>query len=364
MRQKKNKRVENESHSGKRILIIRLSALGDIAMSLPVVYSMCRSYPDVEFTMLTSEAGSRLFLSPPGNLTVIVAEVHGRHAGVKGIYRLFRELNAPRYDGVVDLHDVLRTKWLRLLFLSSGIPTAHIDKGRPEKKRLTARRHKIKKQLKTSFSRYADVFGRFGFVLPVSFIPFTKEQLPLIPDFVKYFTDNKIGIGIAPFAQHIGKIYPEDKMKDVIRLLSQSGEYRIFLFGGGEKESAVLNEWACEYPDVVSLAGKKYGLENEMALMSRLIAVISMDSANMHLASLVGTPVISVWGATHRYAGFLGWGQKIENVVDVDLSCRPCSIYGNKSCWRKDYACLYRINSRRIIDCVEKIVLHVTEKGK
>ena len=81
-------------------------------------------------------------------------------------------------------------------------------------------------------------------------------------------------------------------------------------------------------------------MEAELALMSHLDVMVSMDSGNMHLASLINTPVVTIWGATHPLAGFMGWNQSEENAVQVDLPCRPCSVYGNKPCSRKDYACL------------------------
>ena len=82
--------------------------------------------------------------------------------------------------------------------------------------------------------------------------------------------------------------------------------------------------------------------------------MISMDSANMHLASLVGTRCISVWGQTHPYAGFLGYGQSEEDIVQVnDLSCRPCSVFGNKECYRGDWACLHSIDIKDILRKME-----------
>ena len=99
--------------------------------------------------------------------------------------------------------------------------------------------------------------------------------------------------------------------------------------------------------------GLLHGLREELILMSNLDVMVSMDSANMHLASLVGTTVVSVWGATHPYAGFMGWNQKEENAVQVTLPCRPCSIFGNKPCRRGDYACLRQIEPSDIIQKIE-----------
>ena len=89
-------------------------------------------------------------------------------------------------------------------------------------------------------------------------------------------------------------------------------------------EEALLDQWAFEYPRVKSVAGK-YSLDQELALISRLDLLICMDSANMHFASLVGTRVLSVWGATHPYAGFYGYHQDPEDCIQLDLPCRPCS---------------------------------------
>ena len=144
-------------------------------------------------------------------------------------------------------------------------------------------------------------------------------------------------------------------MEQLISMLAKTGEYKIFLFGGGERESLILNRWASDFPGkVVSLTGMQLGFSGELALMSHLKLLVSMDSANMHLASLVGLPVISVWGATHPYAGFLGWKQSLDNTVQVDLPCRPCSVFGNRPCWRNDYACLNEISPEEIANKIKK----------
>jgi ADP-heptose:LPS heptosyltransferase len=78
--------------------------------------------------------------------------------------------------------------------------------------------------------------------------------------------------------------------------------------------------------------------------------MISMDSANMHLASLVNLRVVSIWGATHPFAGFMGWGQSMNDTVQIDLYCRPCSVFGNKPCYRGDWACMHLIPPVRIVE--------------
>ena len=78
--------------------------------------------------------------------------------------------------------------------------------------------------------------------------------------------------------------------------------------------------------------------------------MISMDSANMHLASLVGTRVVSVWELPIISLDFLGYGQSENDIVEItDLACRPCSVFGNKPCFRGDYACLNQIEISEIL---------------
>ena len=94
-------------------------------------------------------------------------------------------------------------------------------------------------------------------------------------------------------------------------------------------------------------------MERELILMSHLDVMVSMDSANMHLASLVNTPVVSIWGATHPYCGFMGYGQKAENALQIEnLECRPCSVFGNKPCLHGDYRCLIRITPEMVVQKV------------
>ena len=143
-------------------------------------------------------------------------------------------------------------------------------------------------------------------------------------------------------------------MEQLISMLAKTGEYKIFLFGGGEKESLVLNRWASDFPDkVVSLTDMKLGFSGELALMSHLKLLVSMDSANMHFASLVGTRVISIWGATHPYAGFYGYHQDSGDVIQENLPCRPCSVFGQKPCLRGDWACMTLITPERIVEKVK-----------
>ena len=341
----------------RKVLIIRLSALGDVAMTIPVIYSVCKAYPEVSFVMLTQKVASQLFIHAPENLQVMVADVKGRHKGFKGLYRLAREMRQLPVDAVADLHDVLRTKVLRLFFKLWGIRVAVIDKGRKEKQQLTAHKEKVLRPLRSSFERYGAVFESLGFKAVYDFDSLYGRDggdESLYSAVTSPKSRDEYWIGIAPFAKHKGKIYPLDRMERVVSALSGEPGVKIFLFGSGERERETFALWRERYEHVCSLADKRHGFAVELSLISHLDVMVSMDSANMHLASLVSTPVVSVWGATHPYCGFLGWRQSEDNAIQLSIACRPCSIFGNKPCRRKDYACM-DIAPEAIVDRVKKL---------
>lgn len=317
-----------------RVLVMRVSAMGDVAMCAPVMSAVCRAYPDVQFDFLTTSFYTPFFESLP-NLNVIGTDIKKERAGFRGLCKLYSELTCKvKYDKVIDLHDVLRTKVLRILFALSGVATVKIDKGRAEKKRLTADVNKDFRQLRATTERYAEAFAKAGF--PLSEVTGVQARKPMPEQFAGY---KGMLVGVAPFAQHAGKIYPQDKMREVVRMLDEQGDKTIFIFGGGASEKAVAEAWERDFEHCVSVIGK-VRLADELATISNLDYMVSMDSSAMHMASLYGVKVVSVWGATHPYAGFMGYGQTDKMAVQLDMPCRPCSIYGNKPCQFGDYRCL------------------------
>ena len=335
----------------KEVLVMRLSAMGDVAMTLPVLCSFLEANPDVHVTFLSAPRLEPIFSNIP-NLTFFPVDTKKTYAGNLGMFRLFRDLReTAHFDQMIDLHDVLRSKILRTLFRIFGTPVAVIDKGRAEKKELTRKENKRMVQLKTSVQRYIETFQRAGFrVNPLRKDFFPVQNLSETEPIKEILSanDSKKIIGIAPFAQHDGKIYPIEKCEEIVAHYSQNADIQLFLFGGGQKEKAILDGWAEKYSNATSLVGK-FKLTEELALIKHCSVLLTMDSANMHLASLVGTPVVSVWGATHPYAGFYGFGQDEKDAVQLDLPCRPCSIFGNKPCYLGDFRCMTQISPSQII---------------
>jgi len=319
------------SKTPKHILVIRLSAMGDVAMSVPVVNTLVATHSEVKITILTRAFFAPFFSDIP-NVTVFVPDLKKKHKGFLGIWKLSKELLKLNIDVVADLHDVLRSNILIQLLRLKGVPFQQIDKGRACKKALIDPKNKVFKLLKTTHERYANVFKGLGYGLSLqggkALLRITLSSF--VSDYIGD-TEKKL-IGIAPFAAHKGKMYPLEKMKEVISELSKNPDTTVLLFGGGKEEKQSLDKIAMQYDNVLNITGR-FSFQEELALISNLDIMLSMDSGNGHLAAMYGVQVITIWGVTHPYAGFVPFNQPEENQILPDLEkfpLIPTSIYGNK----------------------------------
>lgn len=324
--------------------------MGDVAMTVPVLRAFINQYPDIKITVLTRTFFSPFFKNLP-NVTVFPTKVNNEHKGIFGLYRLSKELRKLQIDAVADLHNVLRSKILKGFL--HNIKTIQIDKGRTEKKALVS--GKIFSQLKTTHQRYSDVFGQLGFPIDLS-NPIFPIKDPLNEIVLNITGDkNKKWIGIAPFAAHESKMYPLDLMEQVIEHLSKKN--KIILFGGGKNEVNILNGIESKYENVINVAGK-LNLDNELILISNLDVMLSMDSGNAHIAAILGTKVVTIWGVTHPFSGFAPFNQPTEYMLLSDrkqFPLIPTSIYGNK--YPENYKEASKsINPESVINRIESII--------
>ncbi len=309
----------------KHILVIRFSAMGDVAMTIPVLRALTQQNPELKITVLTRDF-FKPFFQDLENVNLYSADLKGKHKGILGLYKLSKELKALQFDAVADLHNVLRSKILKFFF--SGKKVMQLDKGRSEKKALTS--GKLFQQLKTTDQRYADVFEALGYSINLSQPTFSKPTQ--LSEKLKAFISNKAlkTIGIAPFAAYQSKMYPLKQMENVISILSK--DYNIILFGGGDKEIEVLNQFETKNENVSSVAGK-LTLEEELELISNIDVILAMDSGNAHIAAMLGKKVITIWGVTHPFAGFAPFNQPDDYALLADrekFPLVPTSVYGNK----------------------------------
>lgn len=330
----------------KRILIIRLSALGDVAMTLPAIYSLARQNPTLEVTVLTSEKFCKLFLECPENLRLVPYSKE-RHGGFKGWLRLLGELRRYRFQQVADMHNVMRSWLIDAFFLIQGVRVAMVPKRRKERRRILM----DKQSAEPFIQRYFKVLQRLGHEVKPDFPGFFFES----PQIADGPLSARKRIGIAPFARYMNKTYPIEQMRQVVRLLDDSGQFDIYLFGGGKRETDIFTAWRAESKHIAYASGS-LSLGEELALMHGLDAMVSMDSANMHLAALTGVRVISIWGSTTPACGFLGWQQRTDDALYADVPCQPCTISGSPVCQRGDLLCFLHITPEQIVEKICQIV--------
>lgn len=309
--------------------------MGDVAMTVPVLRAFVKQYPTVKITVISRPFFKPFFDGIP-NLEFFAFDEKERHKGFTGLLKLFSDVKKLKIDAFADLHNVLRSKIVSLLFALSGKKRATVDKGREGKKELTRAENKIFQQLPTMFERHAKVFEELGFPLDLSSRSVGTtfpEKANLSVDILEIIGDqNQKLIGIAPFAQYDSKVYPQDLMQEVIAKLAENKAYKILLFGGGKKEIEILDSLSKPFENVINMAGK-IKFQQELQLISNLDVMLSMDSGNAHIAAMLGIKVITLWGATHPYAGFLPFNQSLENALTSDRNQYPklpTSVYGNK----------------------------------
>ncbi len=352
----------------EHILVIRFSALGDVAMTVPVIWALAQEYPNVRITVLSRPFARTLFENLASNVGFMAADVKQEYHGVRGLNSLYRRLVAKRPTHVADLHSVLRSNYLRMRFNLGMFRVEHVEKHRHDRRRLVTHNDKVRQPLPTPFENYLNVFSRLGFPIHHldafhSIFPPEGGNLSLLPHIIGEKRPGEQWIGVAPFAAHQGKIYPPNLMEQVIdQLIQRYPESRIFLFGRGRQEDELFPQWVKRWPACVFIGWHLDSMHQELTLMSHLDVMLSMDSANMHLASLTGIPVVSVWGATHTLAGFMGFHQNPDNAIGLSLDCRPCSIYGQRSCRWGDYRCMTGIRPHVIVDKISKVIDHHHEK--
>lgn len=317
----------------KHVLIIRLSAMGDVAMTVPVIRALLQQHSDIKVTVV-SRPFFKPFFDDIDRVDFFGVDLKNRHKGFFGIYRLYKDLKKLKIDFVADFHNVLRSKILRTFFKIIGTPTTFTDKGRSEKKALTKLEKKVLKPIKSMVNRHADTLAQLDFKVDLSKINFPEKSV--LSDEILAVTNEKSDdnwIGIAPFAQYQTKVYPLDLMKETVKLVAENPKNKLFLFGGGEEEISKLNMLQQNLSNVTVVAGK-LKFTQELSLIQHLNVMLSMDSGNGHIAAMYGVKVITLWGNTHPFSGFVPFNQPLENSLIPDLEkypFLPTSVYGNKN---------------------------------
>ena len=337
-----------------RVLLIRFSAMGDVCLSLPLVVKLKQEHPELEVHVLSRLKFAPIFENQK-NIQFHGLYLEKDYKGLAGLYKLYKYVKNIEADIIIDLHDVLRTKIIRTALIWGKCQVFSIVKNRKERSDLI--KGIRSESLKPAQELYLEAIQKAGFLLktslPISVQNYFNRNKPAIA------VGEKIRIGIAPFAAHEPKMWPLGNYKAVFEYFEKTHpDVTFMVFGGGKSEKKQVDELFGGFANVSNTISK-YTLKEELHLLPNLRFMLAMDSANMHLAYLSGIPVISIWGATHSLAGFAlpdnSNYPRIE-IPKVDLTCRPCSIYGNVPCRRGDHACMKNIAAKVVIEELERFM--------
>lgn len=338
--------TQNITDIPRRVLVVRFSALGDVAMTLPVIYSVALQYPQTTFIVVTRTRFSQLFINPPQNVEIYPVDLAHDYQGFRGLRRLIADLAALHPDAVADLHNMVRSWMIDNYFRLKNIPVAMVDKQRRRRKALMGGAAEEQPQY---IDRYFEVFARLG-------MPARRQFTSLYPQggWPEPPVDiNHPAIGIAPFARYFNKTYPLELMEQAIALLVAKG-YHIYLFGAPGQEAATLRRIADTYPGQCTNLAGQFDMAQELATMAQMDVMVCMDSANQHIAALAGCPTITIWGSTTPACGFMAYGADLQNSLVAGLDCQPCTVAGSPSCPKSTLACMMKIEPEMVVAKIER----------
>ena len=327
----------------------------------PLVHDYATNNPGIRFTV----AG------PPLLAPLFVGMENVEYLGLKkkqSFIKIYKALLAVGADTVVDLHRVNRVGYALTLLQLRQLFNPHFRLRALRKGKFTRwlyLHHLYHHPRKPQYQRYNEVFRRAGL-----------SPLPILsPVSTPHSPRRGAGgeaplIGLAPFSQHQGKIWPWENTCQLVRMLADSG-HNVLLFGSKEElpqlQTLVSNHVSSSSPKLGEVAAKrtegcvtvlagKQSFAEELEIIKNLDLMVSMDSFNMHIASVLGVPVVSIWGATHPDFGFYPQQQPRSNALCANLPCQPCSAFGQKACRYGDYRCLAAITPEMVFNKIQSIL--------
>ena len=333
----------------KKILILRLSSLGDIALTTPVIKAVKLKFPQAKIFFLTKSKYAPLLVKDP-NLVGII-EFNKDKAG--GLFGTLQRIRNERFDLVIDLHSNLRSFFLRN-FSKAKLKLKY--NKRWLSRFIMVHFKKIKISPQHTVDSYLDCLKKID-IYSADKIPrlYVDEQSKKsIGKFIKNISEDEILIGIVPGAKWESKRWGEANFAETIKILNNKIKAKFALIGGKEDEELIKNlkqlTGNIEFIEAVDLPFSEL-----LALIGNCRIVLTNDSGPMHLAVGLNVPVVAIFGPTHPKLGFAPLGKK-DLILCADVECSPCSLHGERKCYKESKICMEKITPETVADKAMEIL--------
>jgi heptosyltransferase-2 len=334
--------------SGK-ILVIRFSSLGDMVLLTSLFELLAMKMPDYTLDLATKDAYAPIFEGryPPGKVFRL------EEKGIRGLVGLRRILARQRYDYIIDAHNVIRSN---ILYHSLGAGgKVQLRKDQLKKTLLIKQGENLYDRTISQIDRYLDLVSRLGIEIEQSATKLAPSagELEVAESIVTSSgIDGKIIVAVAPGARWETKRWPVESFRSLLGLLSGKGYATVLI--GDNKETELCRSIAGSSGQTVVACGKLSIMETA-ALLSISDALVTNDSAALHISEAVGTPVVAMFGPTVREFGYYP-SLPTSKALEIDLDCRPCSRNGSRPCRLERKLCLESIQPGEVADAVDEIM--------
>lgn len=333
--------TKNEEKGEKmRILVIRLSSIGDVLLTTPVLRAWKKKYPDSTLDFLVLEQFQSVLKDCPYIDHLYVFQKK-KHDGFWNILQFAKTLAANQYDYVFDLHNKFRSQLLRW---SLGSPYFVYQK-RKWWKSILVNLGLISYQVDdTIIKNYFGAFQKFSldYEGELLYFPVKKELAEAFQEYAGYPV-------LAPGASKNTKKWPWESFAKLAEILYEKYGKRSILIGGKEDEEVC--QWILEKSGgkAISLAGR-LSLQESGALLSKAAFLVTNDSGPFHIGRSVSCPSFVIFGPTSP--GMFELGER-DTLVYASTPCSPCSLHGDKVCPKKHFHCMKEITAEQILKKIE-----------
>ncbi len=340
------KEMVNSPH---KILIIRLSSIGDILLTTPFIRQLKTRFPLARIDFVVKQEFEELLKFNPHIDNLYTPDFRNDPASLKD---LKQRLHANSYDVIIDLHNNLRSNFLRRGSGAKYIRKIHKNKIRQVL--LVYFKINIYRDIIPIPLRYLNVGADFDVKDDDKGLEIFWDQniVDSVNEKINFADSNSI-VCFAPGAAHFTKRWPKNHFQQLCIKLRERKEYKIILLGG--EADRELGNFLSENNHVIDYTGKLNLLETGY-LMSRAKALVTNDTGLMHLGTAVDIPVLALFGSTVEAFGFFPFRGQAKVLENASLSCRPCTHIGRRECPKDHFKCMKEILPEQVFDSLQSLL--------